>query len=204
MENSEGLMYYYSINGTVYGPLPLATLLEKIDADTLVYREGIEWTNATEIEELKKFFKKPNLEKGNKKIVSSASAFDDLNKASAFDDLSKTSSNDDSNQDDVFRVPQKMFVSSFSFDGRIRRTEYAISFLIYLALNYALADMIKSSSGLGLIYIPMLWFLWAQGAKRCHDRGNSGWWQLIPFYVFWMMFAEGDNEVNEYGFPPKN
>jgi uncharacterized membrane protein YhaH (DUF805 family) len=195
MENSEGLMYYYSINGTVYGPLQLAKLLEKIDADTLVYREGIEWTNATEVKELKKFFKKPNLEKANKKIITSASAFDDLNKAS---------SNDDSNQDGVYRVPQKMFASSFSFDGRIRRTEYAISLLIYLALNYAVADMIKSSSGVGLIYIPMLWFLWAQGAKRCHDRGNSGWWQLIPFYVFWMMFAEGDNEENEYGFPPKN
>jgi uncharacterized membrane protein YhaH (DUF805 family) len=204
MENSEGLMYYYSINGTVYGPLPLAKLLEKIDADTLVFREGIEWTNATEVEELKKFFKKPNLEKANKKIVSSASAFDDLNKASTFDDLNKASAYDDSTQNDVYVEPQKMFTASFSFNGRIRRMEYAVSFLIYLGAVYFLEDMIKSSSTRGFIFIPLLWFLWAQGAKRCHDRGNSGWWQLIPFYVFWMMFAEGDNEENEYGFPPKN
>ncbi len=195
MENSGGLIYYYSINGTVFGPLTIAKLLEKIDADTLVYREGIEWTNAIEVEELKKFFKKPSLEKADKKNVATTSSFKDLSKVSAYGD---------SNQDGVNTEPQKMFTASFSFDGRIRRTEYAVSFLIYLGLVYFLEDVIKSSSTLGFIFIPLLWFLWAQGAKRCHDRGNSGWWQLIPFYFFWMIFAEGDNEENEYGIPPKN
>jgi uncharacterized membrane protein YhaH (DUF805 family) len=49
----------------------------------------------------------------------------------------------------------------------------------------------------------MLWFLWAQGAKRCHDIGNSGWYQIIPFYVFWMLFANGQKETNQYGINPK-
>lgn len=195
MENSGELLYYYSVDGTVYGPLSLVKLLEKIDADTLVYREGIEWTNATEIEELKKFFNKPILEKGNKKKVSTASDFENLN---------EVSSNEDLNQNNVYTEPQKMFASSFSFDGRIRRTEYALSFLIYLALVYVLGELFKSSSIKGFTFIPVLWFLWAQGAKRCHDRGNSGWWQIIPFYVFWMLFAEGDKEENEYGSSPKN
>lgn len=195
MENADGLLYYYSINGTVYGPMVLAKLLEMIDSDTLVYRQGIEWTNANEVEELKKFFKKTNLEKADKKNIPTASAFEDLGKASLYDD---------SYQDDVYTEPQKMFSASFSFDGRIRRTEYAVSFLIYLGVVYFLEDVIKSSSTRGFVFIPLLWFLWAQGAKRCHDRGNSGWWQLIPFYFFWMMFAEGDNEENEYGLPPKN
>jgi uncharacterized membrane protein YhaH (DUF805 family) len=43
----------------------------------------------------------------------------------------------------------------------------------------------------------------AQGAKRCHDRGNSGWYLLIPFYVFWMLFADSDIGANEYGLNPK-
>jgi uncharacterized membrane protein YhaH (DUF805 family) len=64
-----------------------------------------------------------------------------------------------------------------------------------------------SSEGILILYfiilVPYLWFLWAQGAKRCHDRGNSGFFQLIPFYIFWMLFAEGDPEPNEYGNSPK-
>jgi uncharacterized membrane protein YhaH (DUF805 family) len=57
--------------------------------------------------------------------------------------------------------------------------------------------------GLIIAYIPMLWFLWAQGAKRCHDRGNSGFYQIIPFYGFWMLFADSEKGVNEYGPNPK-
>lgn len=51
--------------------------------------------------------------------------------------------------------------------------------------------------------VPYFWFIWAQGAKRCHDRGNSGWFQIIPFYGLWMLFAEGETGTNEYGNSPK-
>lgn len=102
-----------------------------------------------------------------------------------------------------------MFKNIFSFDGRIRRTEFGVSFIIY-AVAYVIISALISAGGQGgaiiglVILIPMLWFLLAQGAKRCHDRGNSGWFQLIPFYVLWLIFAEGDHNENEYGFNPKN
>ena len=51
--------------------------------------------------------------------------------------------------------------------------------------------------------LPLLWIICAQGAKRCHDRGNSGWYQIIPFYFLWMIFAEGESGSNEYGESPK-
>ena len=94
-----------------------------------------------------------------------------------------------------------MFSSPFSFDGRIRRTEYGLSFIIYIIAYSILIELVQTSSIFGLGYIPLFWFLLAQGAKRCHDRGNSGWYQIIPFYVLWMFFAEGDEVQNEYGFP---
>ena len=107
-----------------------------------------------------------------------------------------------------------MFQSIFSFDGRIRRKEYCLSFLIYFciasllwALMVILATHSSRSQDGGLlifcIYIPCVFFMWAQGAKRCHDLGRSGWFQFIPFYIFWMLFAEGQYGLNEYGSNPK-
>lgn len=48
-------MYYYSLESKSYGPVDLVQLLIKIDGNTLVWREGIEWTIANELEELQKF-----------------------------------------------------------------------------------------------------------------------------------------------------
>jgi uncharacterized membrane protein YhaH (DUF805 family) len=100
-----------------------------------------------------------------------------------------------------------MFENAFSFDGRIRRTEYGISFIIYIVIIGVINAIIASSNGdaafLGLAYIPLFWFLWAQGAKRCHDLDNNGWWQIIPFYGLWLLFQEGESGQNQYGANPK-
>ncbi len=99
-----------------------------------------------------------------------------------------------------------MFKNPFSFNGRIRRTEYGISYLIYMGVYLAIAYGMASTDMnpvLLVVYIPLIWFLLAQGAKRCHDRGNSGWYQLIPLYVFWLVFADGEVGHNEYGPNPK-
>lgn len=100
-----------------------------------------------------------------------------------------------------------MFEKPFSFDGRIRRTEYGISVIIYAIIYVIIISFIESSNGdvafFGLAFIPMFWFLIAQAAKRCHDVGNSGWWQLIPFYGLWLLFQEGNLGQNDFGDNPK-
>ena len=55
-KSEQTYQYYYSKDGNQFGPFNLSSLLKKIDSDTLVWREGIEWTNANMVEELKKFF----------------------------------------------------------------------------------------------------------------------------------------------------
>nr|WP_315182521.1 DUF805 domain-containing protein [uncultured Flavobacterium sp.] len=97
-----------------------------------------------------------------------------------------------------------MFKKNFSFDGRIRRSEYGISIIIYVVLYTVINEIIKEGNpGIAFAIIPLLWFLWAQGAKRCHDMNKSGWYQIIPFYVLWMIFIEGDSFLNKYGDNPK-
>jgi uncharacterized membrane protein YhaH (DUF805 family) len=107
-----------------------------------------------------------------------------------------------------------MFKNPFSFEGRIRRTEYGLSFIIFVVarviITFIAAAMSTNSYdnsgavGIAFIFsIPLLWLLWAQGAKRCHDVGNSGWWQLIPFYALWLLFQDGQPGSNQYGDNPK-
>lgn len=104
---------------------------------------------------------------------------------------------------------KKMFQHPFSFNGRIRRLEYGLSYLIYFIWYFPMNVMGEDQIGTGfatiwlILVIPMLWFLYAQGAKRWHDLGHNGWWQIIPFYFLWMLFEEGDYFSNEYGDNPK-
>lgn len=92
----------------------------------------------------------------------------------------------------------------FSFEGRIRRRDYwLISFGIGLALGLAAAIAESAPVLYLLIWIPLCWIELATGAKRCHDLGHNGWWQLIPLYPVWMAFQEGDAFDNKYGPNPK-
>ena len=99
-----------------------------------------------------------------------------------------------------------MFKNPFSFEGRIRRTEFGLSLLLmYVGMFFIgmISGLIEFEGIIIIFMIPTVWFMLAQGAKRCHDRGNSGWYQIIPFYDLWMLFGDGDHGVNEYGQNPK-
>lgn len=104
----------------------------------------------------------------------------------------------------------------FSFSGRIRRTEYAvtqilISFvagILFFGFGVSLfaGGESAAASAMVIFFIGVLLMSWvslAAGAKRCHDRGNSGFFQLIPFYGLWMLFGDGDHGTNRYGADPK-
>jgi uncharacterized membrane protein YhaH (DUF805 family) len=102
-----------------------------------------------------------------------------------------------------------MFKNPFSFEGRIRRTEYGLSLIIAAAGRVFISMILASGTQEDLVFlnfifqIPFLWFFWAEGAKRCHDVGMSGWYQLIPLFPLYLIFASGEEGSNIYGENPK-
>ena len=55
-----------------------------------------------------------------------------------------------------------MFKEPFSFDGRIRRTEYGLSFIFYViaaVIVNAIMASNRDAAIVGIAYLPMLWFL---------------------------------------------
>ena len=100
-----------------------------------------------------------------------------------------------------------MFNNPFSFSGRIRRLEYGLSYLFFTICFYSSLYALGQRAEFGIVavlfIITLYWFVLAQGAKRCQDLNNNGFYQLIPFYGLWMLFEEGTPGSNKYGGNPK-
>ena len=102
------------------------------------------------------------------------------------------------------------------FEGRARRREYWMFFLvnviIYFILGFVggmIGGIVGTASGIDesplvLIYqlailIPAI----AVGVRRMHDTGHSGWWLLFPIVNFVFAVTEGQKGENRYGPDPK-
>ena len=131
-------------------------------------------------------------------------------------DLNKTEEQIVSSQSAENRTEEKMvekqamFSHIFSFSGRIRRMEFGLSYIIYGVLAIVLSVCAEETPLLGLLYIALLWFTWAQMCKRFHDKGESGlriFTLLIPLYNIYVMimlfFEDGEPYENDYGKDPK-
>ena len=192
--------YFYSNGKEKHGPLGLDELKQKdISEETLIWFEGLDdWTPAGELDEIK-----PVLELQPPPIFTRTSQR--LRESGEPDEGAVEVSDMKSEQS---RPTKKaMFSNPFSFEGRIRRMEFGISWILFtVGLQIIGLIQINETGGYVIYYlllIPILWFSLAQGAKRCHDIGTSGWWQFIPLYFFWLLFQKGHPGVNEYGPNPK-
>jgi len=105
----------------------------------------------------------------------------------------------------VIEGPKSSVMNFFWVNGRCGRLTF---FLTWLATNVGIrvADYLsrgKTHTPEGYLYLLIIlvcvWVAFCVGAKRCHDLGHNGWWQLIPFYGLWLLFAAGDPDDNEYG-----
>ena len=93
------------------------------------------------------------------------------------------------------------------FNGRASRAEYwwfALAIVLGSLILSGISDILGLIFNLGIL-IPSL----AAGARRLHDTGRSGWWQLISLIpvlglivLIVLLALEGNAEDNEYGAKP--
>ena len=104
------------------------------------------------------------------------------------------------------------------FEGRAHRTEFwmfaLFNFLISIGLSIIdnVIGTATTSGGLlsGLYSLAVLIPALAVGARRLHDTGRSGWWQLIGLlpcvgWIVLIIFYVQDSQpgANQYGPNPK-
>lgn len=98
------------------------------------------------------------------------------------------------------------------FKGRARRKEYWMFILIYMLIYIGLAvvDSVIGTAILTLIYsLIMLVPCISIAARRLHDTGRTGWWQLISLIpiigaiVLIVFLVQDSHDANDYGDNPK-
>lgn len=112
----------------------------------------------------------------------------------------------------------------FSFEGRVSRSTYWLWYIlpvIVISIAFSFVDPITGTFfylapevPLGIINtvvsIFLLWPMIAAGAKRLHDRDQSGWYQLlylVPIVnlIWWFIFLgclKGTDGDNRFGPDP--
>ena len=101
-----------------------------------------------------------------------------------------------------------------TFDGRARKSEFwwfQLFCLIVELIGIIFDHLMGYESGFFelVAYVIVLLPSLAVGARRLHDTGRSGWWQLlyltiigiIVLIVWWV--ADGDKKKNKFGNPIK-
>jgi uncharacterized membrane protein YhaH (DUF805 family) len=188
------------------GPFSIKQLETKlIDKETLVWYEGLkEWKKVSEIKDLNYIIKKSpfRIEKKSKaKTKTEASKTDaPVKKVAAKKPVAKKAVT----AKKPLNTKHKMFKNIFSKKGRIGRLEYFITYIGWYFIWGIYTNKVTETDSTVLILALFIVFLIAtyilivQGAKRCHDRGNSGFYQLIPFYTLFMLLGKGDDSSNKY------
>jgi uncharacterized membrane protein YhaH (DUF805 family) len=101
----------------------------------------------------------------------------------------------------------------FSFHGRVSRKEYLLCLFLpwwfIIVVTVVLSPPLSFDKALLIAYGLLFWPSIAVGARRCHDRNRSGWFQLLslipivgPLWVnVELALFPGAKGANSFGAP---
>lgn len=212
------MIYFISNNGVQKGPLTFEQLKEQeINNNTLVWKEGTsDWVKALEVEELVAVLElmPPPVDAvlaGSALVGTDSEARNDTLGAEVRDD---DAANEEAEAKGAMReveeekTPRKvidntrMFSHFLTFRGRSRCAEYWIVRLVDKGLSFAI-DFDDLTVWMFLLIFFDMYVVLTTGVRRCHDRGHSGFYILIPLYAFYLLFAGSVPGDNKYGNNPK-
>jgi uncharacterized membrane protein YhaH (DUF805 family) len=91
-----------------------------------------------------------------------------------------------------------------TFSGRATRSEFWWFYLFTFLINW-IAGLVAGNFISLIISLAFVIPLWAAGARRLHDIGRSGWWQLLfitiigIFVLIYWFVQDTVAEANQYG-----
>lgn len=101
------------------------------------------------------------------------------------------------------------FSKYIDFKGRARRSEYWYFFLFSFLLQSGVNMVVGTDLASGLVSFGLLIPSVAVGARRLHDIGRTGWWQLLLLIppIGWIVLViflikHGQEGENRYGHDP--
>lgn len=117
--------------------------------------------------------------------------------------------------------------NTLDFKGRARRKEFGWFTLGSFIISFLFGFLEISAESLGMIDLALVFSLISSlisillivpslsvTARRLHDLGYSGWWQLLGLllaitvigyiaFILWLIFKDGQPDANKYGESPK-
>jgi len=111
-------------------------------------------------------------------------------------------------QGNITQTRESAMSQLFTGRGRICRSTFLVSLIVFYFVTFVFGKLPISEHRIAAIFYLIIliagyWFIFAQGARRCHDLGKNGWYQIIPFYGLWMLFQDSEIGPNEYGADPR-
>ena len=104
-----------------------------------------------------------------------------------------------------FQALSSYFRNAFNFKGRASRSEFWYASLAYFIVGITTLFILPNDTGIHVARILQLIFFipnLSLAVRRIHDTNHSGWWYLVPFFSFYLMFVEGDPFDNKFGDNP--